>query len=152
MTGCQESRSLDDAIVQGQRYVDELADPQMLRRYADVVVNHAVAHGVDVLVAASAAAERIVGAALVLADGGLAGLTAACTNTSTALVVDMNLASGTAMATAARRIRALGARRVSGIVFHRLAESTPSARDCGLDTLADLSDGTPTQPASRRTA
>ena len=61
------------------------------------------------------------------------------------LVIDVNLASGTSMATTARQVRRQGAQRVLGAVMHFLADNVPTARDCGLDLLSVF--GTPATPA-----
>jgi predicted phosphoribosyltransferase len=133
-----ESGDLLSLLAAGERNVDVLADGHALGLLAQAVLKHAQAEGADVLVAASPSAERIVGAALMLAPDRLRGLRSAeaVSDDDVVLLIDVNLASGTAMATTARRVRKLGARHVVGAVMHFLSERAPSARDCGLDMLS----------------
>lgn len=135
-------------VATGERNADILADGHALSWLAQAVLKQAHDEGADVLVAASPSAERLVGAALMLAPDKLRGLRSAesVSGDDIVLVIDVNLASGTAMATAARRARKLGARHVVGAVMHFLSDRAPSARDCGLDMLSTF--GAP--PASQK--
>lgn len=85
------------------------------------------------LLAASARAERVVGAAVMIdAD--------ASTATSTrVMVVDVNTVSGTLLARASERARRAGAERVVGVALHALGGSAPAAADCLLDELRVVS-------------
>lgn len=127
-------------LAAGERNVDILADGRVLSSLANAVVAQAQEHGAAVLVAASPPAERLVGAALMLAPDTVRGLrgSEAVPADQVVLVIDVNLASGTAMATTARRVRGQGAGQVLGAVFHFLAREVPTASDCGLDALFSL--------------
>jgi hypothetical protein len=143
-----ESDDLLSVLVAGEHNVDVLADGWVLGSLARSVLEQAREGGADVLVAASPSAERLVGAALLLAPDLLRGLRSAeCISAEdVVLVIDVNLASGTAMATTAREVRRQGAHRVLGAVMHFLADSVPTARDCGLDLLSVF--GASTAPAN----
>jgi hypothetical protein len=81
------------------------------------------------LLAASARAERVVGAAVMIdADAS----TAASTRV---MVVDVNTASGTLLARASEKARRAGALEVVGVALHALGGSAPAAADCLLDEL-----------------
>lgn len=125
-------------LAAGERNIDILADGHVLSSLAHAVVAQAQERGAAVLVAASPPAERLVGAALMLAPDTVRGLrgSEAVPADQVVLVVDVNLASGTAMAMTARRVRSQGARQVLGVVLHFLAKEVPTASDCGLDTLS----------------
>jgi hypothetical protein len=142
-----ESGDLLSLVVAGDRNIDVLADGHALGSLAHAVLKQAQDGGADVLVAASPSAERLVGAALMLAPDKLRGLRSAefVSADDVVLVIDVNFASGTAMATAVRRVRRLGAQHVVGAVMYFLSEKTPSARDCGLDMLSVF--GSPSEPA-----
>jgi hypothetical protein len=133
-----ESGDLLSMLVEGEQNVDVLADGHALGSLAHAVLRQAQEGGAHVLVAASPSAERLVGAALMLAPDGLRGLRfeEPVSKDDVVLVIDVNLASGTAMATTARQVRRQGAQRVLGAVMHFLADTVPSARDCGLDLLS----------------
>jgi hypothetical protein len=127
-----------ELISAGGKNVDRLSRPRELRAAAERVADVAAARGVSTLLAASAAAERVVGAALV-ERAGLRGLHSGDQpEHAPVLVVDVNLASGTALARAARRARQSGAERVVAVVFHQLAMNSPDARTCGVDELVIL--------------
>jgi hypothetical protein len=132
--------SLLELLAAGERNVDVLSDAGHLREAAGQVAASAVAHGATHLVAASPAAERVVGAALLMSprlralmytqgDVDLSG--------EAVLVVDVNLASGTAIAHAARRARQGGATHVRGAVLHALWDAV-GPQECGLDGLEIL--------------
>jgi predicted phosphoribosyltransferase len=137
------SGDLLSVLVAGERNVDVLADGRILGSLARAVLERAQQDGADVLVAASPSAERLVGAALMLAPDAVRGLRSeeSVSKDDVVLVIDVNLASGTSMATAARQVRRRGAQHVLGAVMHFLADNIPSARDCGLDLLSVF--GTP---------
>jgi hypothetical protein len=142
-----ERGDLLSVLVAGEHNVDVLADGRVLGSLARAVLEQARASGADVLVAASPSAERLVGAALMLAPDAVRGLRFEewVSTEDVVLVIDVNLASGTAMATTARQVRRQGAQRVLGAVMHFLADSVPTARDCGLDLLSVF--GLPAAPA-----
>jgi hypothetical protein len=142
-----ESDDLLSVLAAGEHNVDVLADGRVLGVLARAVLKHAQEGGADVLVAASPSAERLVGAALMLAPDTLRGLRSAesVSQDDVVLVIDVNLASGTSMATTARQVRRQGAQHVLGAVMHFLADNVPTARDCGLDLLSKF--GTPGTPA-----
>jgi hypothetical protein len=142
-----ESGDLLSVLSLGEHNVDVLADGRALGSLARAVLKHAQDGGADVLVAASPSAERLVGAALMLAPDTLRGLRSAesVSENDVVLVIDVNLASGTSMATTARQVRRQGAQRVLGAVMHFLADNVPTARDCGLDLLSVF--GSPATPA-----
>jgi hypothetical protein len=133
-----ESGDLLSVLAMGEHNIDALADGRALGFLAQAVLKQAHDGGADVLVAASPSAERLVGAALMLAPDTLRGLRSAerVSADDVVLVIDVNLASGTSMATTARQVRRQGAQRVLGAVMHFLADNVPTARDCGLDLLA----------------
>jgi hypothetical protein len=133
-----ETGDLLSVLVAGEHNVDVLADGRALGSLAQAVLEQAEQGGADVLVAASPSAERLVGAALMLAPDTLRGLRFAesVSTDDVVLVIDINLASGTAMATTARQVRRQGAQHVLGAVMHFLAENVPTAHDCGLDLLS----------------
>ncbi len=129
-----------DMLAAGERNVNELSDPQHLREAAEQVAASASAHGAIHLVAASPAAERVVGAALLMSprlralmyDQGDLDISG-----EAVLVVDVNLASGTSLAHAARRARRAGAVQVQGAVLHALPYAVGPG-ECGLDGLEIL--------------
>jgi orotate phosphoribosyltransferase len=131
--------SLLGLLTTGERNVEALADPGALRWVAQHISALARERGITDLVAASPAAERIVGAALVMAAkmSQQSGASGVGESGQAVLVVDVNLASGTAMAEAARRLRQRGAGHVDGVVLHLLGEAV-GPQECGLDTLEVL--------------
>jgi hypothetical protein len=125
----------------GERNISRLTDPTELRGAAARVLEFARSRGVTSLHAASPAAERVVGAALVSAPDGMDVLLSTQQLTApVALVVDVNLASGTAVAHAARRVRRAGVDHVLAAVLHQLTPSTPGPQDCYVDELVVLDD------------
>ena len=123
-----------DAVEAAQENIQRLADPVELRNAAGQVVEFARSSGVRSVMAASPAAERLVGALLSSGED-LVGLTGCASATSAVLLVDVNLASGTALAQAARCVREAGAVRVLAVVLHQLTATTAGAADCGVDVL-----------------
>jgi hypothetical protein len=126
-------------LTTGERNVQALADPGNLRWVAEQISSRARERGITDLVAASPAAERIVGAAMVMAARPSRQSSAAGVEElgQAVLVVDVNLASGTAMAETARRLRQSGAGQVNGIVLHVLGDAV-GPQECGLDALEVL--------------
>ncbi|WBC01126.1 hypothetical protein [Micromonospora sp. WMMA1976] len=129
--------SLLDLVASSERYVNELSDGQKLRAAATRIVSVATSSGATHLLAASPAAERLVGAALLVSPG-LRALMYAQADMDVigqqVLVVDVNLASGTGIANAARRARQAGARRVAAAALHALP-SAVGPDECGVDSL-----------------
>jgi hypothetical protein len=124
-----------DAVEAAQENVQRLADPTELRYATEQVEEFARSCGARSVVAASPAAERLVGA-LLASSVELVGLLANCTTaTDPVLIVDVNLASGTSVAQAARHARRAGARQVVAVVLHQITAATADANDCGVDTL-----------------
>lgn len=127
-----------DAVETARENIQRLADPCALRTATEQVIEFARACGAHTVVAASPAAERLVGA-LLSSTASLADLSTACgLETGPVLIVDINLASGTALALAARRARKAGALRVLAVVLHQLTVATASAVDCGVDEISIL--------------
>lgn len=85
------------------------------------------------LVAASARAERVVGAAVMIDED------ASTAAASRVVVVDVNIASGTLLARAGERARRAGAVEVVGVVLHALGAHPPAAEDCLVDELRVVS-------------
>jgi phosphoribosylpyrophosphate synthetase len=128
-----------DFITASRRNVAALTHPDNLREAAEKVGAIATERGITNLVAASSTAERIVGAAMLMLSSDQRDHLA---RTGAVLVVDVNLASGTALAQAARRLREQGAAQVDGVVLHALT-GTIGHQECGLDSLHVLN-----QPAA----
>lgn len=126
-------------ITAGERNVQELADPSALQRVATHISSLVEQRGIKQVVAASPAAEHIVGAALVMAAkmSRKPDATHLPDRTPAVLVIDVNLASGTVMAEMARRLRMGGAAQVDGVVLHLLGDAV-GAPECGLDRLEIL--------------
>lgn len=129
--------TLLDLLSTAERNLARLSDPLALRDAAERVAQVAEGFGASYLVAASGAAERIVGAALVMHSQSLCHF-----DTSTlgrggesVLVVDVNVASGTAMARAADAVRQTGALSVAGAALYGFGD-TVGAIECGVDRLA----------------
>jgi hypothetical protein len=126
----------------GEQNISRLADPTALRHAAAQVVEFARSRGVTSIYAASPAAERVVGAALVTGPQEVEGPKARASDAKpVALVVDVNLASGTALAHAARRVRRAGVDHVLAAVLHQLTPKTPGPEDCFVDELVVLGSG-----------
>jgi phosphoribosylpyrophosphate synthetase len=126
-----------DMLYAGRRNVEALSDPQVLVAVASQIGAFASSQGITNVCAASAAAERIVGAALVMLSQRQDGLVAGTVQSEAVLLVDVNLASGTVLAEAAERARERGACQVQGLVLHALS-STVGPHECGLDGLQVL--------------
>lgn len=134
------STSLLDLLAVAVGNVDLLAEPDALREAADDVARIAHQLGAKRLVAATSAAERIVGAALVMHSSWLrlySPRSDGLVDDGSVLVVDVNVASGTAMARAADGARRSGASTVYGVAVFAL-DSTVGAAECGVEDLAVL--------------
>lgn len=118
-----------DLVNAGQANVDRLDDPDELKRAAELVFEFADKRSANMLIPASDAAERILGAILMMHGRGVG----TAVDSRTAVVFDVNMASGTSIAKAARRARDRGADHVHAIVLHGLA--TAEGFDNGLDEL-----------------
>jgi hypothetical protein len=119
-----------DVIIRGARSVADNDDSTSLRHSAEQFLRvYARFHGYRV-VAASPQAERVLGAAMMLSPeirGGVYGHT---------VIFDVNIASGTLLARAARRLRDSGNRdRLVGIALHSLVGE---ARDWATADLSEL--------------
>ncbi|MEU0790354.1 hypothetical protein ABZ342_09805 [Amycolatopsis sp. NPDC005961] len=120
----------------GNRNVDRLSEPGELRAAAEQVSEIAHNHGAATLLAASSAAERIIGAVLVGHADLAHGLhTSTQPHPDSVLIVDINVASGTALARAARRARQSGAERVVAVVLYQLTMELPDPRTWDIDHL-----------------
>lgn len=128
-----------EAIRRAEHNVEHLAEPQQLRSAADQVAKFAVLHGATALLAASPSAERLLGAALV-SSSELTGFSLEDPQPlrGRVLLLDVNLASGTALARASRRARLAGAGQVIAVVMHQLTDDPATASDCGVDALTVL--------------
>lgn len=118
-----------DLVNAGQANVGRLNDPDELKRAAELVFEFAEKRSASMLVPASDAAERIFGAILMMHGRGVEN----AIESRTAVVFDVNMASGTSVARAARRARDHGADHVHAIVLHGLA--TAEGFESGLDEL-----------------
>lgn len=124
-----------DAVEAAQENIQRLSDPGELRNATDQVIEFAQACGARAVMAASPAAERLVGA-LLSSNTCLEAVSAGRSRTSDpVLIVDVNLASGTSLALAARRAREAGALRVLAVVLHQLTAATADATDCGVEEI-----------------
>jgi hypothetical protein len=81
------------------------------------------------LMAASARAERVLGAAVMI------DVDASTAPAARVMVIDVNIASGTLLARASERARRAGAREVVGVALHTLGDHIPAAADCLVDEL-----------------
>lgn len=126
------------AVGAAQSHIDRLARPDELRAAAEAISKLARASGAQVLLAASPAAERLVGAVLSITDDLVAWAGFPRWN-ARVLIVDVNLASGTALAQAARTARDAGAEYVQAAVLHQLTPVSAGATACGVDDLIVLS-------------
>ncbi|MGW0944080.1 phosphoribosyltransferase [Streptomyces sp. NPDC002623] len=125
------------AVGTAQTNIDQLAQPAELRAAAERVVELAKSSGAFTVLAASPVAERLVGAVLQVSSA-LRSLTAKSPTAGNVLIVDVNLASGTAVAQAARLARKAGAEHIHAAVLHQLTPVTARAADCGVDELTVL--------------
>lgn len=134
-----------EAVEVAEENIQRLADPVALRNAAEQVVELARSCGARAVLAASPAAERLVGA-LLSTSTDLVGLTADIAAASgLVLVVDVNLASGTCVAQAARCARQAGAQQIHAVVLHQVTAAAAGAAECGVDVLSVLG----SKPAER---
>lgn len=126
------------AVGRAQSNIDRLAVPEEFRSAVELVMEFARQCGAHSLLAASPVAERLVGALMVESDW-FAMMPAQAE--ADVLIIDVNLASGTAVANAARVARHAGARQVHAAVLFQLTEEAAGAADCGVDDLAILCGG-----------
>ncbi|AZM90953.1 phosphoribosyltransferase [Streptomyces sp. W1SF4] len=137
-----------DAVDTAHGNIERLADPGALRDATEQVMAVARQHGTQAILAASPVAERLVGALL----SSYSELVSLSSQTALAsqnvLIVDVNLASGTTVAQAARHARSLGVRRVHAVVLHQLTSVAAQAADCGVDVLDVLGERPPACPSS----
>lgn len=126
------------AVGIAQSNIDRLARPDELRAAAEEITKVARAGGAQALLAASPVAERLVGAVLSITNS-LVNVGGLPSGNKRVLIVDVNLASGTAVAQAARTARNAGAQYVQAAVLHQLTSVTASAAACGVDDLIVLS-------------
>jgi len=124
-----------ELLATGRRNVDALADPGAMQAAASQIGILAASRGINEVVAVSPVAEHVVAAALLMLSRQQAATDPS--RPSTVLLVDVNLASGTLMAEASRRVRLAGAEHVEGLVFHAL-DGAVGRRECGLDRLEVL--------------
>lgn len=125
------------AVGTAQTNIDRLAQPTELRAAAKRVAELAESCGALTVLAASPVAERLVGAVL-QASTSLRSLSRYSHIDGKVLVIDVNLASGTAVAQAARIAREAGAAHVDAAVLYQLTPVTAQAADCGVDALTVL--------------
>lgn len=137
-----------EAVDAAHSNIERLADPGALRAATEQVMAFARQCGARSVLAASPVAERLVGA-LLTSSSGLVGLSPQAAEASlSVLIVDINLASGTTVAQAARRARIAGARHVNAVVLHQLTAVAAQAADCGVDALSVLGQQPSTRPFS----
>lgn len=115
--------------------IERLAEPSALHDATEQVITVARRTGAQAVLAASPVAERLVGALLSSCSDLVSLSSQAAAFTQTVLIVDVNIASGTAVAQAARHARGLGARHVHAVVLHQLTAVAARAADCGVDGL-----------------
>ncbi|WP_159038153.1 phosphoribosyltransferase [Streptomyces sp. WM6386] len=137
-----------DAVDTAHSNIERLADPSSFRLATDQVMEVVRQCGAQSVLAASAAAERLVGA-LLSSCSHLVSLSSRSIETSSnVLIIDINLASGTTVAEAARRARGLGAQHVQAVVLHQVTAATVQATDCGVEALTVLGPRPATRPSS----
>ncbi|MFD6492924.1 phosphoribosyltransferase [Streptomyces sp. NPDC060188] len=133
------------AVGAAQTNINRLARPDDLRAAAEEISKVAQSSGAQALLAASPVAERLVGAVLLISDdlvnlNGFVGSNGFPGENKRVLIVDVNLASGTAVAQAARTARSAGAQYVQAAVLHQVTCITAGAAACGVDDLVVLTD------------
>jgi hypothetical protein len=106
---------LADALARGEVLLAELDDGVALERHATQLLRVLFDEPGAYLLAASPPAERLVGAALILAHGGVSGWRPGPART--AVICDVMLASGDSLTRAAARVRRQGADRVVAVVL-----------------------------------
>lgn len=125
------------AVGMAQTNIDRLARPDELRAAVEQVTKVAHAFGAQTVLAASPVAERLV-SAVILASDDLMGLMDDRGTGSKVLIIDVNLASGTSVAKAARTARHAGADQIQAAVLHQVTDVAAVAADCGVDELVVL--------------
>lgn len=129
---------VSDLLRTSHQNIVRLSDAGALRRAAHQIGQIANSQGASSLLAASAVAERLIGATLMLQDASDRGSRPAPSD-RTVLIVDVNFASGTALARAAQRARRSGARQVIAVVMHQLTAASVDTRRYDVDRLIFLS-------------
>ncbi|MGW3212801.1 hypothetical protein ACWDBC_11160 [Streptomyces parvus] len=124
-----------DAMSTAQGNIDRLSDPGALHEATQSVIDIARTCGAKTVLAASPVAERLVGSLLTSCSGFVSLSPQAVAASWSVLIVDINLASGTSVAQAARHVREMGAQRVHAVVLHQLTAVAAKAEDCGVDAL-----------------
>jgi phosphoribosylpyrophosphate synthetase len=137
-----------DAVDTAHGNIERLTDPVALREATEQVITVARQCGAQAVLAASPAAERLVGALLSSCSDLISLPSQATVASQTVLIVDVNLASGTTVAQAARHARSRGARHVHAVVLHQLTAVAAQAEDCGVDALDVLGELPPTRAVS----
>jgi hypothetical protein len=116
----------------GTRALEEHDSPVSLTRSAELVLKAISNYPMHGVVAASAAAERVLGAMMVMSPDLLVG------PAKDAVIFDVNLASGTVLARAAGRLRRSGHDgTIVAVAIHALCEQTPTSIE-GADGLVVL--------------
>ncbi|MFZ3560797.1 phosphoribosyltransferase [Streptomyces sp. BH055] len=137
-----------DAVDAAHNNIERLTDPGALRDAAEQVITVARQCGAQAVLAASPVAERLVGALLSSCSDLVSLSSQAAVASQNVLIVDVNLASGTTVAQAARHARSRGARRIHAVVLHQLTAVAAQAADCGVDALDVLGERPPTRSPS----
>lgn len=132
-------------VVEAERLLEFLNSAAALRAAAEALVEASARAKTTVVMAASAPGERVIGAAIVLADGELRGWVPGDEEVA---LFDVALTSGASLASAAARARNLGATQVHAFVLTNLGghETVP-----GVDAIFDL-DQLFARPARHRLA
>ncbi|MFJ3146454.1 phosphoribosyltransferase [Streptomyces halstedii] len=137
-----------DAVDTAHSNIERLTDPGALRDATEQVIAVARQCGAQAVLAASPVAERLVGALLSSCSDLVSLSSQAAAASQNVLIVDVNLASGTTVAQAARHARSRGARRIHAVVLHQLTAVAAQAEDCGVDALDVLGERPPTRASS----
>lgn len=132
-----------ELVGSGERLVESLAAPAVVRSYARALLAAWEAVPGASLRGASAPAERLVGAALALSDGEAAAPAGAAV-----VLCDIVVASGASLADAAASARRAGAGRVFAAVL-RDARPAGSVLPQGVDGLVVLEPGPDARAGSR---
>jgi hypothetical protein len=119
-----------EVLTQGSQNTESLDRASSVRDIAEkllMVLDDFPDYGV---VAASPAAERVIGAAMMLRDN------LHSDRSGNLIIFDINIASGTVMARAAKRLRDAGNRsELVGVALHTIAPQETGWRIAGLDDL-----------------
>lgn len=127
------------AVGTAQTNIDRLAQPDELRTAVEQVTRVAHTFGAQTVLAASPVAERLVSAVLLASDDLVGRMNDGCAG-SKVLIIDVNLASGTSVAKAARTARHAGAEHIRAAVLHQVTDVAAAAADCGVDELVVLNE------------